>query len=124
MTSTCLYLVAQSCLNLCDPMDCSPPGSSVHGGSLGKNTGVGCQALLQAILPTQGSNPCLLNCRQILYHFSHQGSISPLIYYQLNFSQQYFVVFSIQVSHIFYQMHFKVFHIFDMVNDIIFHFNS
>ena len=24
-------LVAQSCLTLCDPMDCSPPGSSVHG---------------------------------------------------------------------------------------------
>ena len=27
------------CLTLCGPMDCSPPGSSVHGGSLGKNTG-------------------------------------------------------------------------------------
>ena len=26
-----LYLVTQSCLTLCDPMDCSPPGSSVHG---------------------------------------------------------------------------------------------
>ena len=25
------FLVAQSCLTLCDPMDCSPPGSSVHG---------------------------------------------------------------------------------------------
>ena len=24
-------LVAQSCLTLCDPMGCSPPGSSVHG---------------------------------------------------------------------------------------------
>ena len=23
--------VAQSCLTLCDPMDCSPPGSSLHG---------------------------------------------------------------------------------------------
>ena len=32
----------QSCLNLCDPMDSSPPGSSVHGDSPGKNTGVGC----------------------------------------------------------------------------------
>ena len=32
-------LVAQSCLTLCDPMDCSPPGSSVHEGSPGKNTG-------------------------------------------------------------------------------------
>ena len=31
-----------SCPTLCNPMDCSPPGSSVHGDSLGKNTGVGC----------------------------------------------------------------------------------
>ena len=37
-----LHLVAQSCLTLCDPMDCSPPGSSVHGDSPGKNAGVGC----------------------------------------------------------------------------------
>ena len=35
-------LVAQSCPTLCYPMDCSPPGSSVHGDSPGKNTGVGC----------------------------------------------------------------------------------
>ena len=41
-------------------MDCSPPGSSVHGDSPGKDTGVGCHALLQGIFPTQGSNPCLL----------------------------------------------------------------
>ena len=30
-----------SVMSLCDPMDCSPPGSSVHGDSPGKNTGVG-----------------------------------------------------------------------------------
>ena len=41
-----LCLVTQSCLTLCDLMDCSPPGSSVHGDSLGKSTGVGCHALL------------------------------------------------------------------------------
>ena len=41
-------------------MDCSPPGSSVHGDSAGKNTGVGCHALLQEIFPIQGSNPHLL----------------------------------------------------------------
>ena len=35
----------QSCLTLCYPMDCSPPGSSVHGDSPGKNTGIGCCAL-------------------------------------------------------------------------------
>ena len=58
-----LCLVAQSCPTLCDSMDCSPPGSSIHGDSPGKNTGVGCHVLLQGIFPTQGSNPSLLHCR-------------------------------------------------------------
>ena len=40
---------------------------------MGKNTGVGCHALLQGIFPIQGSNPGLLHCRWILYHLSHQG---------------------------------------------------
>ena len=52
----------------------SPPGSSVHGDSPGKDTGVGCHALVQGIFPTQGPNPCLLQCRQILYRLSHQRS--------------------------------------------------
>ena len=62
-----LCLVTQSCPTLCDPMDCSLPGSSVHGDSPGKNTGVGCHALLQRIFPTQGSSLGLPHCRQILY---------------------------------------------------------
>ena len=53
----------------------SPPGSSVHGDSPGKNTGVGCRFLLQGIFPTQGSNPGLPHCRWILYPLSHQGII-------------------------------------------------
>ena len=69
-----LWLVTHSCPTLCHPMDCSPPGSSVHGDSPGKNSGVGCHALLQGIFPTQGLNPGLPHCRQILYHLSHQGS--------------------------------------------------
>ena len=52
----------------------SPPGSSVLGDSPGKNTGVSSLSLLQGIFLTQGSNPGLLHCRQILYHMSHQGS--------------------------------------------------
>ena len=36
--------------------------------------GVGCHVLLQGIFQTQGWNPCLLHCRQILYLLSHQGS--------------------------------------------------
>ena len=70
-----LCLVAQSCLTLCDPMDCSPPGSSIYGDSPGKNTGVSCHALLRGIFPTtQGSNPGLPHCRRFLYCLSHQGS--------------------------------------------------
>ena len=53
-------LVTTSCPTLCDPVDCGPPGSSVHGFP-GRNTGVGCHFLLQGTFPTQGSNPCLLH---------------------------------------------------------------
>ena len=58
----------QSCQTLCNPLDCSPPGSSVHGVFSGKNTGMGCHFLLQGIFLTQGSNPHLLHCRRFLYH--------------------------------------------------------
>ena len=51
-----LSSVVKSCLTLCDPVGCSPPGSSVHG-ILRKNTGAGCHFLLQRIFLTQGSNP-------------------------------------------------------------------
>ena len=60
---TCACVCAKSLQlysTFCDFMDCSPPDSSVHGDSPGKNTGVGCHALLQGILPTQGSNLPLL----------------------------------------------------------------
>ena len=69
----CVCLVSQSCPTLCNPMDCNLPGSSVHGDSLGKNTRMGCHALLQGIFPTQGSSPGLPHCRWILYQLSHQG---------------------------------------------------
>ena len=54
-------------------MDCRLPGSSIHGVSPGKNTGVSCHALLQAP-PQQGSNSGLLHCRWTLYCLSHQGN--------------------------------------------------
>ena len=67
-------LVTQSCLTLCNPLDCSLTGSSVHGDSPGTDTGVGGHSLLQRIFPTQGMNPGLLHCRQILYSLSQQES--------------------------------------------------
>ena len=53
-------------------MDCSPPGSSVHG--ILQAFGVGCHFLLQGIFPIQGLNPGLLHCRQILYSLSYKGN--------------------------------------------------
>ena len=79
---TCvLCWVAQSYTALCDLVDCSSPGSSVHGDSPGKNTGVDCHGLLQGIFPMQGSNPGLPHCRRILHCLSHQGSPSHFIYW-------------------------------------------
>ena len=86
-----LCLVAQSCLTLCNPMDYTPPGSSVHGNSPSKNTGVGCHALLQKIFPTKGSNPGLSHFRQILYQLSHQVSIYIYIYIYVIFLMHSFV---------------------------------
>ena len=71
---TVLCLVTQLYLTLGDPVDCSPPGFSVHEDSPGKKTGVGCHALLQGIFPTQESNPGLSHCGWILCHLSHQES--------------------------------------------------
>ena len=47
-------LVSQLCTTLCNLMDLSLPGSSVQGDSPGKNIGLGYHALLQGIVPTQG----------------------------------------------------------------------
>ena len=59
MAMLCCAVSLQLCPTLCNPMDCSPPGSSVHGDSLGKNTGVGCHALLQGIVPGSLRSPAL-----------------------------------------------------------------
>ena len=68
-----MCLVAQMCPTHCNPIDCSPPGSSIHGDSPGKNTGVGSLSLLQGIFPTQGLNPGLPYSWWILYQLSQPG---------------------------------------------------
>ena len=71
------YSVAQSCLALCDPMDCSPPGSSVHG--ISQSTVLECcHFLLQGIFPTQGSNPSLLHWQRDSLSLHHLESLTSL----------------------------------------------
>ena len=75
---TCMYmkvLVLQLCPILCNPINCSPPGSPVRGV-------LQARILVWAVIPfsrasslTQGSNPGLLRCRQILYQLNYQGSL-------------------------------------------------
>ena len=55
-------------------MGCSLPGSSVHGIFQARVLEGGCHFLLQGIFPTQGSNPGLLHCRQMLNPLNHHGS--------------------------------------------------
>ena len=72
----CCAVLSRSVMSaLCDALDCSPLGSSVHGDSPGKNTEVGNLSLLQGIFPVQESNQGLRHCRWILCQLSFQGSV-------------------------------------------------
>ena len=93
-------LSAQLCPIVCNPMDCSPSGSSVHGDSPGENTGVGCCALLQGIFPTRGLNSGLPHCRWILYQLRHKGStvmLAPTQYSKLHTFWKQKVLFDIHI---------------------------
>ena len=59
----------QSCLNLCDAMDCSLQGSSVHGNSPGENTGVDCHAFLQGGPLNSGIEPVSLKSPVLVGQF-------------------------------------------------------
>ena len=69
----CLWLVTQSYPAL-RPHRLQPARLLCPWEPPGKNTRVGCHALLQGIFPTQGLNPGLLHCRLILYRLSYKGS--------------------------------------------------
>ena len=61
-----LCLVAQSCLTLCNPMDYSPPGSSVH-------SMLQTRVLEWVAMPSSRGSSHLPHCRRILYHLTHKG---------------------------------------------------
>ena len=66
----CTCLFAHLCPTLGDSMDCSPPGSSVHGILQARILEWVAMPFSRGIFLTQGSNPCLLNCRWILHHWA------------------------------------------------------
>ena len=66
--------ITQTCPTLSDPMDCSLPGSSVHGILQARILEWVAIPFSRGSFPTQGSNPGLLHCRQILYQLSYKGS--------------------------------------------------
>ena len=68
--------VAHLCATLCNPVDCSLPGSSVHGIFQPRVLEWVAISFSRAIFLIQGSNPDLSHCRQMLYRLSHQGSNS------------------------------------------------
>ena len=79
-----IWRYAQSCVTLCDPMDCSPSGSIVHGILQARMLVWVGHALLQGIFLTQGLNSGPLHHMQVLYHLSHQGIPERQIFHTLN----------------------------------------
>ena len=75
VTFLCFCSVTQSCPALCDPVDCSPPGS-LSTGFFREEHWAGCHALLQGIFPTQGSKLCLLHWQADSLPQSQQGSLT------------------------------------------------
>ena len=67
-------LVSQLCPALCDTMDCSPPGISVHGILQARILEWVAIPFSRGGFPIQGSNLGLPHCKQLLYHLRHQGS--------------------------------------------------
>ena len=73
--------VTQVCPILCSPMDCHPPGSSVRRIFQARILEWVAISSSRGIFLTQGSNPDLPQCRQMLYHLSHQGSHSDKLFF-------------------------------------------
>ena len=84
---SCFVKDAQSCLTLCDPMD-----YTVHGILQARILEWAAVLLSKGIFPTQGSNPGLPNCRQILYQLSQEGSPKILELAAIPFSKGIFPI--------------------------------
>ena len=92
------WCCAQPCPTLWGPLDCSLPGSSIHGiffFFFGRNTGVGCHFLLHRVFLIQGSNPCLLHllhCRADSLPLSYLGNPRRVVLHALKWNSRVFVI--------------------------------
>ena len=107
--------VAQSCPTICNPVDCSLPGFSVHGILQARILEWVTISFSRGISPTQGSNPGLPHCRQTLYHLSHQGSLGHVIYWgnihpELHCSSNCNSLYKLMLQSLFAQIHTQIIH--------------
>ena len=87
----CMYpQLLQSCPTLCNPVDCSPPGFSVHGDSPGKNTRVGCHVLPPGDLHDPGIKPASPALQADSLLLSHWGRPQDFVYLALNYFHFFF----------------------------------
>ena len=98
MLETIVYLLLFSRVWLfCDPTYCGLPGSSVHGIFQARILEWVANPFSRGIFPTQSSNPCLLHCRRILYHWATwEASMVYLVLYNLLKSFHYIFRFESQ----------------------------
>ena len=110
----------QSCLALCNPMDCSPPGPSAHGIFQARIQERSCHFLLQGIFPTRGSNPCLLGLLDWQVDSLPPRHLGSLEYFAKFFIWVFSTIFYFIESEDKIYLHIKhqVFYTFDWLNNI------
>ena len=85
-SSACWYSESENCWVVCPSDSLLSHGLYSPWNSPGQNTGVGSLSLLHGVFPTQGLNPGLPHCRQILYQLSQKGSPRILEWVAYSFS--------------------------------------
>ena len=99
VSSSCVRLSHSVMSKSLPPMDCSPPGFSIHGDSPGKNTGVGCHAHLQGIFSTKKSNPLAINTSSLVKFLKiFEFLKNQVVFFSLNFNNPLYILDSSPLS--------------------------
>ena len=93
-----IFNESESCSVVSDSLQ--PHGLYSPWNSPGQNTGVDSPSLLQGIFPSEGSNPGLLHCRQILYQLRHKRSPYVCIIMKLHIFKIMYLYIMLLFSHV------------------------